>query len=102
MCAKLAAREKHRERAQDQVQMLGVRDQRQEDQQRQRVRPPQRLGIAVPEGRQIRDHQHEDQQRDDAGFGRNFRPASCGRTKKRRTKSPAIEIATATANAAAK
>ena len=43
MCAKLAAREEDGERAEHQVQMLGVRDQRQEDQQRERVRPPQRL-----------------------------------------------------------
>ncbi len=42
----LAAREKYGERAEHQVQMLGVRDQRQEDQQRQRVRPPQRVSVS--------------------------------------------------------
>ena len=39
--AEAAARQEHRRRTQHQVQVLGVRNQRQKDQQRQRVRPPQ-------------------------------------------------------------
>ncbi len=51
MRLKLTAREKYRDRAQHQVQMLGVRDQRQEDQQRQRVRPPQALFVSPDQNR---------------------------------------------------
>ncbi len=52
--------------------MLGVRDERQKDQQRQRVHPPEDAGggagVGDKERGQIGDHQHEDQQRNDAGF----------------------------------
>ena len=54
------------------------------------------------ESRQIGDHQHENQQRDDAGFDTTAAPSQRGRTTNRRKASPAIEIATATANTAAK
>ena len=88
---------------QHQMQVLGVRNQRQEDQQRERVQPtscaPARLVVERNAG-QVRDHQDEDQQCDDAGFGRDFAPSHFGRTMKRRMKSPAMETATATANTA--
>ena len=68
--------EEYRDRTQHQVQMLGVRNQRQEDQQRQRVQPPHALSrerfLVDPEPGQIGDHQHEDQQRDEARFRRHF------------------------------
>ncbi len=74
------ALQKDGQRAQHQVQMLGVRDQRQENEKRERVRPPKRSALlaARQEGQQIGDHQQEDQQRDEAGFVRHraepFRP----------------------------
>ena len=43
MWLKPCALEKDRDRAQHQMQMLGVRNQRQENQQRQRVHPPDAL-----------------------------------------------------------
>ena len=58
-----------------QVQMLGVRDERQEDEQRQRVRPPegfQRSPVAHEERGEVGDHQEKDKQGDDAGFVGEF------------------------------
>ena len=56
--------------------MLGVRNQRQEDQERCGVRPPQRnrtgIGVLNPEGGQIGHHQGEDKERDEAGLVGNF------------------------------
>ena len=66
----LAAREEDCERAQNQMQMLGMRNQRQKREQRDGVRPPQRLHRAArrryEESCQVRCHQREDQERDQA------------------------------------
>ena len=68
--------QKHGGRADQQVQVLGVRDQRQKRQQRDGVQPPirarRRGGFLHPEPRQVGDHQDENEQRDDAGFRRDF------------------------------
>ena len=73
---KPCALEKHGDRTQHQVQMLGVRNQRQENQQRQRVQPPARLArqrfLVDPEPGQIGRHQDEDQECDEARFRRHF------------------------------
>ena len=75
--AESIALQEDRHRAQQQVQMLGVRDQRQEDENGERVRPPQQAAgfPARHERRQIGDHQQENQQRDDARFRRQRLPA---------------------------
>ena len=56
--------------------MLGVRNQRQKREQRERVRPPERRDRrsrpADEERGQVGDHQHEDEQRDQAGFPRKL------------------------------
>ncbi len=56
--------------------MLGVRNERQKDQQRQRVNPPQRArrgaGIGDKERGQIGGHQNENQQRNHAGLLREL------------------------------
>src|SRR5579872_6402720 len=64
--AERVALQKDCSRAQNQMKMLGVRQQRQEYQDRQRVRPPERLVrfAAGQKGRQIRRHQKENQKRD--------------------------------------
>ena len=99
-----AARKKDGDRAEHQMQMLGVRDQRQEDQQRQRVRPPEQLrgcaGVTHQNVARYVTISVKIKQRDDAGF-EETRPATCGRTKKRRIKRPVMETATQTAKAAA-
>ena len=74
---KAAAREKDGSRAEDQVQVLGVGDEREEDEQVQSVKPPQDAGsrgrVRDEERRQIGGHQDEDQQGNDAGLiGRFF------------------------------
>src|SRR5260370_14827606 len=52
--------------------MVGGRNQRQEYEQRERVRTPQRCGgFAQPERREIGDQQGENEQRDEAGFVRD-------------------------------
>src|SRR5260370_14298381 len=52
--------------------MVGVRNQGKEYEERERVRPPQRLVVfAQPERREIGDHQGENEQRDEAGFVRD-------------------------------
>src|SRR5579871_5814092 len=64
--AKGVAFEKDRDRAQYQVQMFGVRDQGQKDEQRQRVSPPQRP-TSIPAGnerQQVGDHQQKDEKSD--------------------------------------
>ena len=101
-----SAGEKNGGGTEHQVQMLGVRDQRHEDEQGQRVGPPDELCV-VPEGREVGDHQVEDQEGDDAGLPGDFPPVSflnshMGRTKNRRMKRPAMETATQTAKTAAK
>src|SRR6516162_1706326 len=66
--------QKHSQRAEHQVQVLGVGNEWQEDQQSQRVQPPTPAGsqpaFDKPEPRQVRDHQGEDQQRNHTGFER--------------------------------
>jgi hypothetical protein len=59
----------------DQVEMFGVGDEREKDQQSQGVRPPQGLEgglVTNEEGGQIRDHQEEDEARDDARLVGDF------------------------------
>src|SRR5690242_956588 len=62
------------------MQVLGMRDERHENENRERVRPPQRLALFASGqvGRQISDHQYEDEQRDNSRLGRKrlqpFRP----------------------------
>ena len=78
--AERVAFQEHRHRTQRQVQMLGMRDQGQKRKDRKRVRPPQQAAgfPAIDESGEIRDHQQEDQQRDDTGFNgqraQPFRP----------------------------
>ena len=72
MWLKLAAREKDGDRAQDQVQVLGMRNERQKDQDTKRMGPPEsachgRSG-RNGEGREVGDHQREDEERNHAGF----------------------------------
>jgi hypothetical protein len=54
------------------VQVLGVRDQRQEREQGERVQPPQDAGrggrFGHEEGGQVSGHEGEDQEGDEAGF----------------------------------
>ena len=61
---------------QNQVKMFGMRNQRQEDKQQERVRPPHRMGrragFAQRKASQIGEHQQEDQRRDHTGFRRYF------------------------------
>ncbi len=70
--AEAAARKKDGERAQQQVQVLGVGNDGQKDEQRQGVNPPQNQnrspGAGDKKRGQVGDHQHEDQQGDEAGF----------------------------------
>ncbi len=70
--AESAAREKDGERAQNQVQMLGMGNDGQKGEQRERVRPPERAGCETvglhEKCGQIGDHQQKDQQGDEAGF----------------------------------
>ena len=98
--------EKNRHRTQDQVQMLGARDQRQKDQQRQRVRPPVRPSGALPSSTakvyryvairmKISSAMNADSI-DTCG------PSQIGRSTTRRNASPAIETATRIANSATK
>src|ERR1019366_2348189 len=72
--AEPVALQKDRQRTQHQVHMLGARNQRQERQQHQRVRPPQHPArggaFRHPERSQIRDHQCEDQKRNQARLRR--------------------------------
>ena len=59
----------------DEVQVLGVRDERKEDEQREGVRPPEsfeRGVVAGEEGGEVGDHQQEDEQGDDAGLVGDF------------------------------
>ena len=95
--------QEHRRRTQHQVQMLGVRNQRQEDQQRQRVQPPHALPgqrfLVHPQPGQIRRHQREDQERDEARFGRHL-PQPHRPHHEAPHEQPAIETATATAHTA--
>ena len=69
---KAAARQKDGGRAQNQVQVLGVGDEREKGEQSQRVTPPQDAGcgcgIRYKERRQVGGHQDEDQQGNDAGL----------------------------------
>ena len=62
--------------AQRQVQMLGVRNQRKKNRQRQRVQPPHRLAggalLCKIQAAEIGDHQREDEPGDDAGFRRDL------------------------------
>ncbi len=70
--AEAAAGQKYSRRAQHQVQVLGVRNQWQEDQQRQGVRPPENAGrdssVGCEERCQVGCHQEEDQPGDYARF----------------------------------
>ena len=70
--AKSAAGEKDGERAEEQVEVLGVGDDGQKEEQSECVRPPEDAGGGAGVGdekcRQIGDHQDEDQQGDQAGF----------------------------------
>ena len=80
-------------RAEHQVQVLGVRNQRQEDQQRQRVQPPVDMPggglFAVPPARQVGHHQAKIRNAMTPDSG-DTSPSQRGRTTKRRTKSPAM------------
>ena len=68
--------QKDRSGTQDQMQVLRMGDQRQEDQQRQGVGPPNRVpgraGFRKRKTREIGDHQEEYQPGDDTRFRRNF------------------------------
>ncbi len=63
--AEAAAREEDSDRAQNEMQMLGMRNDGQKDKQRDRVRPPEPtcggVGIRDEEGREIRCHEGEDE-----------------------------------------
>ena len=89
--------QENRHRTENQMQVLGMRNQRKEDQQSQRMRPPVRptgrASLLHAERQKVRHHQQEDQQRDEAGFGRST---------SRRNASPAMDTATAIANKATK
>ncbi len=71
-----APAQEHRDGAEDQVEVLGARDDRQKDQQRQGMEPPvgARGGrtLRQPELGQVGHHQHEDQKRDQARLIRDF------------------------------
>ena len=66
------ALEEHRRRTEHQVQMLGVRDERQKNHQRGRMQPPHSLPanafIADPQAGEVGQHQRKNQQRDDSRF----------------------------------
>ena len=70
--AEAAAREKDGGRAQNQVQVLGVGNDDQKDQNGQRVDPPEnprgRVGVGDKKRGQVGDHQQEDEEGDEAGL----------------------------------
>ena len=74
--AEARAPQKHRHRADGQVQMLGMRNQRKKSQQCQSMQPPVGLArdgfLLKPQAHQKGRHQHENQQRDEARFRRHF------------------------------
>ena len=74
--AEAATRKKDGGRAENEMQVLGVRDDGQEDEQGERVCPPEnagsRAGIADSKARQVGHHQEEDQQRDHSRFIGDF------------------------------
>ncbi len=75
--AEAATGEKYGGWAQHQVQVFGMRDDGQKDEQGKRVGPPKNsrcgTGISDRKGCQVGHHQEKDQQRDHAGFIGNFR-----------------------------
>src|SRR5581483_9490593 len=74
--AEAAARKKDGKRAEYQVQVLGMRDHRQKDEQRECVRPPEsarrRTCVRHEESGEIRGHQCKDQQRNEARLPGEF------------------------------
>ena len=101
MSAEPVALQEHGGRAQHQMQVFGMRNQRQKDQQRQRMRPPHRLSAmcylrtttALPRYVTIRMKISRAITPDSA----EILPSHTGRAKKRRINKPAMETATSTA-----
>ena len=106
MSAEARRAQEHGDRAERQVQVLGVRNQRQEDQQRQGVQPPVRAAASAfvrpATGRRDRSTIRTKIRKAMTPDSGETSPSHTGRTTKRRTNSPAMETATATAQTATK
>jgi len=98
--AEAVSLQKHRQRTEHEVHVLGAGDQRKKSEKNQRVRPPDYGGgsrpVRDPEARKIRDHQRKDEEGDQTGFGERG-SSHLGRMTKRRKARPAMEMETATA-----